>query len=104
MDDVLHDLQLITEKAAKVGLKLNLMKSELITDNAPSCEALLSMASELQVVPLSESTLLGTPIGGDELVDSTIVTKIKSLELIGETANPFKSRCPFNPPQLPGHP
>ena len=60
------------------------MKSELITDNAASCEALLSVASELQVVPLSESTLLGTPISGDELVDSTIITKIKSLELMGE--------------------
>ena len=84
VDDVLHDLHLITEEAATVGLKLNLMKSELITDNAPSGEALLSVASESQVVPLSESTLLGTPIGGDELVDSTIITKIKSLELMGE--------------------
>ena len=36
------------------------------------------------MVPLSEFTLLGTPIGGDELVDSTIITKIKSLELMGE--------------------
>ena len=84
MEDVLHNLHLITEEAAKVGLKLNLMKSELITDNAASCEALLSVASELQVVPLSESTLLGTPISGDELVDSTIIAKIKSLELMGE--------------------
>ena len=63
------------------------MKTELITDNGPSCEALLSVASELQVVLLSESTLLGTPSGGDdtdELVDSTIITKIKSLELMRE--------------------
>ena len=60
------------------------MKSELITDHAVSCEALLSIASELQVVPPSESTLLGSAIGGDELVDSTIIAKIKSLELMGE--------------------
>ena len=84
MDDVLHDLHLITEETAKVSLKLNLMKTELITDNGPSCEALHSVASELQVVLLSESTLLGTPSGGDELVDSTIITKIKSLELMRE--------------------
>ena len=34
VDDVLHDLHLITEEATKVSLKLNLMKSESITDNA----------------------------------------------------------------------
>ena len=39
VDDVRHDLHLITEEAAKVDLKLNLMKTELITDNGPSCEA-----------------------------------------------------------------
>ena len=104
MDDVLQNLHLITEEAAKVDLKLNPMKIELITDNGPICEALLSVASELQVVLLSESTLLSTPSGGDELVDSTIITKIKSLELIRETVNPFKSRCFINPPQLTGHP
>ena len=57
MDDVLQNLHLITEEAAKVDLKLNLMKIELITDNGPIFEALLSVASELQVVLLSESTL-----------------------------------------------
>ena len=42
MDDVLQNLHLITEEAAKVDLKLNPMKIELITDNGPICEALLS--------------------------------------------------------------
>ena len=37
MMSYIHDLHLITEEAVTVSLKLNLMKSKLITDNAPSC-------------------------------------------------------------------
>ena len=55
MDDILHDLHLNTEEAAKVDLKLNLVKTELITENVPSCKALLSESSELQVLNINLS-------------------------------------------------
>ena len=43
------------------------------------------------MVPPSESTLVGSAIGGDELVDSTIIAKIKHLKLTGERLQTLSS-------------
>ena len=82
--DIIHDLQLVEEEASHIGLRLNRAKTELVCDDACTRNAVLSVASELQVTNTGQATLLGTPIGSLGLIDDTITSKINKLTIMEE--------------------
>ena len=84
VEDVLSDFRLVEEVAAELGLSLNRSKTELICDDLASCEAFLSEVPGLQVVSCSEASLLGSPVGSVEYVDSVIQHKVAQLQLMGD--------------------
>ena len=88
VDDVLHDLHLIIEEAAKVDLKLNLMKTELITDNRVR-----------RAVQLAPSSYLASVAGCSNLVQQIIPTSTTSpLDLNIECATHLWSQGHFEQP------
>ena len=84
VEDVLSDFRLVEEVAAELGLSLNQSKTELICDDLASCEAFLYEVPDLQVVSCSEASLLGSPIGSVECVDSVIQQKVAQFQLMGD--------------------
>ena len=91
-DDVLADLQLMENEAATLGLKLNCSKTELVSSDVGAQNSILSIVSELKVVPCSQVSLLGTPIGSLELLDSTIEAKTKKLQPMGMRLSGLRSQ------------
>jgi hypothetical protein len=92
LEDVHHDLLMVEEKAALLGLQLNRTKTELVCDDANTRDSMLSVVSELRAVCCSEASLLGTPIGSAELIDNTITSKIQKLRLMGDKFRFLKSQ------------
>ena len=92
LEDVHHDLLMVEEKAALLGLQLNRAKTELVCDDANTRDSMLSVVSELRAVCCGEASLLGTPIGGAELIDNTITSKIQKLRLMGDKFRFLKSQ------------
>ena len=84
--DVLHDLRLVEEEASSLGLQLNRSKSELVCDDADLCDAMLREAPGLCVVSCSQATLLGSPVGSAECVDSAIESNFEVLSLTSHDA------------------
>ena len=58
-DDILADLQLMESEADTLGLKLNCLKTELVSSNIGAQNSILPIVSELKVVPCSQVSLLG---------------------------------------------
>ena len=85
VEDVLQDLQRVTEEAAELGLQLNHAKSEIINWDQSAISAMLKTAPDLCPIDPEHATLLGSPIGGAEAIDSSIHEKIKALETMGNT-------------------
>ena len=83
LHEVLSDLRLVEEEAAKLGLHLNHSKSELICDDVPTREAMLFEVPGLHNVSCSQATLLGSPIGNVECISDTIKEKTELLKLMG---------------------
>ena len=76
--DVLGDLHTIEQEASKLGLQLNLSKSELIgSDQLTS--SILQASPDLRVVKPAEATLLGSPIGHLSSLDRAITDKQDAL-------------------------
>jgi hypothetical protein len=84
VEDVIHDLQLVEDEAGLAGLKLNHAKSELICDDVCARDAVMSAFSGLQVIAREQATLLGTPIGSVDLINSILTLKLEKLKLMGE--------------------
>ena len=84
VSEVLRDLRLIEGEAAKLGLKLNRHKSELICDEPSTRDEMLEEAPGLQLMSRVNAELLGTPIGGIQSTDNIIQGKVASLRLMGE--------------------
>ena len=80
--DVLEDIRLIQREAARIGLQLNLSKSELITHNSKDC-SILQSADLISIHP-EDATFLGAPIGPPASVDSSISIKISALKVMSE--------------------
>ena len=76
--DVLGNLHTIEQEASKLGLQLNLSKSELIgSDQLTS--SILQASPDLRVVNPAEATLLGSPIGHLSSLDRAITDKLDAL-------------------------
>lgn len=79
-EDVLHDLAVVEQEGAELGLHLNHQKSEVISTDDVSREAVLSSLLGAQVVEPANATLLGSPIGDGSSISSTLREKIWLLE------------------------
>ena len=79
--DVLYDFQLIDREARTLGLQLNQRKSELICDDSAGKD-LLAVANDLCKVSPANATLLGSPIGSQDSIDSSIEEKLESLKVM----------------------
>ena len=83
VEDVLHDLQTVSEEAAGLGLELNHEKSEIISSDLSALATMAEVVPDLCPVTPENAHLLGSPIGGVEGVDDAIREKIKALETMG---------------------
>ena len=83
-DEVLRDLRLVEQGAAELGLTLNHKKSEVISHNSASREALLTATPDLCVTKPDCATLLGSPLGDVECISNTIREKTASLRIMGD--------------------
>ena len=84
VNEVLWDLKLIEEEAAKLGLILNRHKSELICDEPLTRNEILEEAPGVQLVSFANAELLGAPIGGAQSTDNIIQGMAARLRLMGE--------------------
>ena len=91
MEDVLHGLQRVTEEAAELGVQLYHAKSEIISQDQSAILAMLKIAPDLCPIDLEHATLLGSPNGGADAIDSSIHEKIIALETVGNALSPT---CP----------
>ena len=91
VQDVLSDLRLVEEEAAKLGLQLNYSKSELICDDPSSRDEMLLEVPSLRCVSCAQATLLGTPIGDITSVDDSVQEKVEVLKRMGERLTSLQS-------------
>ena len=80
------------DEAATLGLKLNRSKTELVCSDVGVQNAIVSIVSDLKVVPCSQFSLLGTPMGSLDLLDSTIEVKTQRLQLMGKRLSGLRSQ------------
>ena len=62
-DDLMHDLEVVEQEEAAVGLRLNKGKSEIICASRDTSDSLLPSLPGAQVVDPVNATLLGSSIG-----------------------------------------
>ena len=84
LDDIISDLLHIEEGAARLGLKLNCNKCELICDDVALINSMLSAVPGLLVVGPSHATLLGSPIGHTLSMEECICSKVETLIVMGK--------------------
>ena len=82
VNSVLEDLQLVECLAPELGLQLNHKKTEVI-GQAQAVEEVLFSAPDLQVVPMEEAELLGSPIGEVKSIDKALAQKLEALKTMG---------------------
>ena len=91
VQDVLSDLRLVEEEAAKPGLQLNYSLLELICDDPSSRDEMLLEVPSLRCVSCAKATLLGTPIGDITSVDDSVQEKVEVLKRMGERLTSLQS-------------
>jgi hypothetical protein len=82
METLSADLTTFGEEAGKLGLCLNLQKSELI--RLPEVDNLPSSFRDMKLVQPKDAVLLGSPIGDVSSIDTVIKEKIDSFTTMGE--------------------
>ena len=80
-------------EAGLAGLELNHAKTELVCDDV-TCNAVLSAFSDFKQICCDRATLLGTPIGSVELIDSILVSKVDKLKIIGRDFSTCQAKMP----------
>ena len=83
LDDVLDDLHTVRNAAEDLGLHLNLTKSEVICVDPRTKDTMLNAAHDLCIVSPEQATLLGSPTGSIESINSAIRTKVNALKITG---------------------
>ena len=83
LENIPVDLRCIEEEDQQLGLRLNVIQSELISNNRSDVEGMLSVFPGLQYVCPDQAMLLGSPLGTSSL-ESVLDSQISNLQLIGE--------------------
>ena len=84
LEDVLHDLEVVKQEAAELGLHLNQRKSEVICVDQPTSDSILSSIPEASVIDPLDACLLGSPIGDCGSISNTIDEKVRLLGIMGD--------------------
>ena len=79
-----HDLELVEQEGAELGLRLNHLKSEVVCSIPDIRNSILSFLPGASVVDPSSATLLGSPIGDVHSISSSVGGKINVLRKMGE--------------------
>jgi len=84
MEDILHDLTVI-KNLEKMGLTLNNSKSEIICEDTPIRQTIITCTSlpGAQVVDPDRVSLLGSPLGDVSSIDDSLSEKIQALQVMG---------------------
>ena len=93
-EEILHDFKIFEQEAADLGLRLNQLKSEVISEAWATEKYVLSFIPGASVVASSDACLLGSPIGDIESVSSSIAEKIR---LWGSWEIDFNTLTPISP-------
>ena len=78
MDSLLHDICVINEKDADLGLELNQKKCEVISSNP--CLLNHPIFESFTKVAMVESTLLGAPLTGGSAMDKILSDRVDDLQ------------------------
>ena len=81
VEDIVQDFQEISAAASDFGLALSRNKSEVICKDHATLGLLLTEIPGLSVTDPNHATLLGSPIGSTEGIDSFIGKRIASLRI-----------------------
>ena len=81
--DILQDLEVV-KSAEDIGLTLNLLKCEIITQDHTTFETILTSIPGAQRVEPAYATLLGSPLGDGSCISRAIAEKIDALKRVGE--------------------
>ena len=79
---ILSDLELI-KGAKSLGLILNNSKSEIISASDSTLSLLLSHLPGAQLLPPSQASLLGSPLGDENCMSAAIMDKVEALQRMG---------------------
>lgn len=92
MEDALHDLQIVERIAGDLGFCPNHSKSEVICVDDSTGRAMLHASPDPCMVHPEEATLLGSAIGDQVGVDSSIRSKTQALEVMGSRLHYLQDR------------
>ena len=82
-DDLMHDLKVVDQEGAEIGLQLNKGKSEIICVNPDTSDSLLQSLAGAQVVDPANATLLGSSIGDVSSISVILSTKVDMVKRMG---------------------
>ena len=83
-EDIVQDLHTLEGASDHLGLVLNHSKSEVICSDPHSRNYLLAVSPDFQIVPPANASLLGSPIGDIQAIDSVLSTKMEALKCMGQ--------------------
>jgi len=87
---ILHDLEVI-QSFEGIGLYLNNQKSEIISGDPVTIGTIMEDLPGARVVDPSEACLLGSPIGNENSVSTTLQMKVNSLTIMGARLEHFSA-------------
>ena len=74
----------MVKSAEDIGLTLNLLKCEIITQDHTTFDTILTSIPGAQRVQPAYATLLGSPLGDGSCISRAIAEKIDALKRVGE--------------------
>ena len=79
----MHELEVVEQEGAEVGLRLNKGKSEIICASPDTSDSLLPSLPGAQVVNPANATLLGSSIGDVSSISVILGAKVDMLKRMG---------------------
>ena len=95
-----HDLEVVEQEGAELGLKLNHLKSEVICSVPDIRNSILSYLPGARVVDPGDATLLGSPIGDVTSISLSLRRKTTSEDDGRQAPTPLHACHPPSPPFL----
>ena len=78
-DTLMTDFQMLIDEGRKLGLVVNVVECEIITDDDEDLRKFRMTALDIKQVKTATAMLLGAPIGGEQSVDAAVLVKLEEL-------------------------